>query len=108
LAQQNFHSLRQKQKESAADYIARTDLAVSTLAKLGEPVSANTWIFTLVNGLKPTFEEIRKGVMFGRAGFDTVIAVKDSIINEEIVSGHTKDKGKESKEKDRQYSICRV
>ena len=100
LAQQTFHSLRQKQKESAADYIARTDLAVSTLAKLGEPVSANTWIFTLINGLKPIFEETRKGVMFGRAGFDTVIAVKDSIINEEIVSGHSKDKGKESKEKD--------
>jgi hypothetical protein len=29
-----------------------------------------------------------------------VLAVKESIINEEIVSGHNKDKGKESKEKD--------
>jgi hypothetical protein len=102
MAQQTFHSLRQKQKESAADYIARTDLAVSTLAKLGEPVSANTWIFTLVNGLKATFEETRKGVMFGRPGFDTVLAVKDSIINEEIIStaGTPKDKGKDVKEKD--------
>ncbi len=54
-AQQNFHSLRQiATKESASDFIARTDLAVSTntLSKLGEPVSENTWIFALANGLK--------------------------------------------------------
>jgi hypothetical protein len=40
--------------------------------------------------------------MFGRPGFDTVLAVKDSIINEEIIStaGTQKDKGKDAKEKD--------
>jgi hypothetical protein len=104
LAQQNFHSLRQKAKESASDFIARTDLAVSTLSKLGEPVSENTWIFALANGLKAEFEDTRKGVLFGRPGYDTVLEVKKSIINEEIVlatmKDTSKDKTKEAKDKD--------
>ena len=101
LAQKNFHSLQQKSKESASAYIARVDLAVSNLTKLGEPVSDNTWIYALTNGLRTEFEETRKGVLFARTGFDTVLAIKESIINEEIVLGNGKDKVKEStKEKD--------
>ena len=95
-AQKSFHSLRQKAKESASDFIARTDLAVSTLTKLGEPVSDNTWIFALANGLKAEFDDTRKGVLFGRPGYDTVIDVKKSIINEEIVLATMKDNGKDT------------
>jgi hypothetical protein len=79
-------------------------LAVSTLTKLGEPVSENTWIFALANGLKAEFEDTRKGVLFGRPGYDTVIDVKKSIINEEIVLATMKDNGKvkvkDAKDKD--------
>ena len=39
IAQQKFHSLKQKNNESANTYIARVDLAVSSLSKLGEPGS---------------------------------------------------------------------
>ena len=56
-AQRTFHSLKQKTKESAYEFIARTDLAVSTLNKPGEPVSANTWIYALANGLKADFDD---------------------------------------------------
>ena len=77
--------------------------AQSTSAQphIAEPVSDNTWIYALTNGLRTEFEETRKGVLFGRTRFDTVLAIKESIINEEIVLGNSKDKAKEStKEKD--------
>ena len=105
-AQRTFHSLKQKTKESASVFIARTDLAVSTLNKLGEPVSANTWIYALANGLKADFDDTRKGVLFGRPGYDTVLAVKESIINEEIVLATIKDnvtKTKDTSDKDSQH-----
>jgi hypothetical protein len=51
LAQKTFHSLKQNAKESASAYISRAELAVSSLTKLHEPVSANTWIYALINGL---------------------------------------------------------
>jgi hypothetical protein len=38
IAQRKFHALQQKNNEKASDYIARVDLAVSNLAKLGENV----------------------------------------------------------------------
>ncbi len=79
-------------------------MAVSTLTKLGEPVSENTWIFALANGLKAEFEDTKKGVLFGRPSYDTVINVKKSIINEEIVlatmKDTSKDKVKDHKDKD--------
>jgi hypothetical protein len=79
-------------------------LAVSTLTKLGEPVSENTWIFALANGLIAESEDTKKGVLFERPGYDTVIDVKKSIINEEIVLATMKDTGKdkvkEAKDKD--------
>ena len=76
-------------------------MVVSTLAKLGEPVSANTWICTLVNGLKATFEETRKGVMFGRPGFDTVLAVKILLSTKKLFlqQALTKTKAKTLKKK---------
>ncbi len=55
IAQKKFHSMQQKPNETAKDYVSRVDLAVSTLTKLGEPISQNTWIFTLVNGLRPDY-----------------------------------------------------
>ncbi len=90
LAQKNFHSLKQNAKESASAYISRVDLAVSSLTKLHEPVSANTWIYALINGLRNEYTETRNGVLFARPGFDTVIAVKTSITNEEMVLNTTK------------------
>jgi hypothetical protein len=90
LAQKNFHSLKQNAKESASAYISRVDLAVSSLTKLHEPVSANTWIYVLINGLRTEFTETRNGVLFARPGFDTVIAVKTSITNEEMVLNTSK------------------
>ena len=90
LAQKTFHSLKQNAKESASAYISRADLAVSSLTKLHEPVSVNTWIYALINGLRPEYTETRNGVLFARPGFDTVIAVKTSITNEEMVLHTTK------------------
>ncbi len=67
-------------------------------------MSENTWIFALANGLKAEFEDTRKGVLFGRPGYDTVLEVKKSIINEEIVLATmrdtSRDKTKEAKDKD--------
>jgi hypothetical protein len=75
IAQKKFHSMQQKPNETAKDYISRVDFAVSTLTKLGEPISQNTWIFTLVNGLRPDYEETRTGLNFARAGFPPVVEV---------------------------------
>jgi hypothetical protein len=85
IAQRKFHALKQKNNETASAYIGRVDLAVSDLTKLGEPVSHNTWIFTLANGLRPEFSETRKGVNFAKAGFQTVLEVKNSILTEESI-----------------------
>ena len=96
IAQRKFHALKQKNNETASTYIGRVDLAVSDLAKLGEPVSHNTWIFTLANGLRPEFTETRKGVNFAKAGFQTVLEVKNAILTEESIynnqSGNHKHK----------------
>ena len=85
IAQKKFHALKQKNNETASAYIGRVDLAVSDLAKLGEPVSHNTWIFTLANGLRPEFTETRKGVNFAKKGFQSVLQVKTSILTEESI-----------------------
>ena len=85
IAQKKFHALKQKNNETASAYIGRVDLAVSDLAKLGDPVSHNTWIFTLANGLRPEFTETRKGVNFAKKGFQSVLQVKTSILTEESI-----------------------
>jgi hypothetical protein len=85
IAQKKFHALKQKNNETASAYIGRVDLAVSDLAELGEPVYHNTWIFTLANGLRPEFTETRKGVNYAKAGFQTVMHVKTSILTEESI-----------------------
>jgi hypothetical protein len=85
IAQRKFHALKQKNNETASAYISRVDLAVSDLTKLGEPVSHNTWIFTLANGLRPEYAETRKGVNFAKTGFQSVLEVKTSILNEESI-----------------------
>jgi hypothetical protein len=88
IAQKKFHSLQQKNNEKASDYIARVDLAVSNLAKLGENVSHNTWIYNLANGLRAEYKETRNGVNFAKPEFQTVLEVKKSILNEESVSNN--------------------
>jgi hypothetical protein len=101
LAQKTFHTIQQTSKESANAYISRVDLAVSSLTKLKEPVSENTWIYALINGLRPEFEETRKGVLYGRPGYDSVVAIKDSIINEEAVINNAKGKKPNDNPKDK-------
>jgi hypothetical protein len=96
IAQKKFHSLQQKNNEKASDYIARVDLVVSNLAKLGENVSHNTWIFNLVNGLRAEYKETRNGVNFAKPGFQTVLEVKKSILNEESVSNNEPGKVKQT------------
>jgi hypothetical protein len=92
IAQKTFHTLQQTAKESANAYISRVDLAVSSLTKLKEPVSENTWIYALINGLRSEFEETRKDVLYARPGYDSVGAIKESIINEEAVLNNAKGK----------------
>ncbi len=58
---------------------------MSSLAELGERVSDNTWIFTLANGLRSEYSETRNGFNFSKPGFQTVLEVKTSILNEEII-----------------------
>ena len=94
IAQQKFHSLKQKDKETANNYIARVDLAVSSLSKLAEPVSNNTWIFALVKGLRPEYEETKRGVNFAKPGFQSVIDVKKSILSEESIMDNASGKQK--------------
>ena len=96
IAQKKFHSLQQKNNEKASDYIARVDLAVSNLAKLGENVSHNTWIYNLANGLRAEYKETRNGVNFAKPGFQTVLEVKKSILNEESVSNNEPGKTKQT------------
>ncbi len=94
IAQQKFHSLKQKKNETTNNYIARVDLAVSSLSKLGEPVSQNTWIFALVKGLRSEYEETKKGVNFAKPGFQTVKDVKKSILSEESIMDNASGKQK--------------
>jgi hypothetical protein len=86
--------LKQKNNETANNYIARVDLAVSSLSKLGEQVSQNTWIFALVKGSRSEYEETKKGVNFAKRGFQTVIDVKKSILSEESIMDNASGKQK--------------
>ena len=59
----------------------------------------NSWLFILANGLRPEFVVTRKGVLFGERGFDSIMDVKNKIMQEETVNGISKpDKEKPPKD----------
>ena len=94
-----FNQMKMTAKESAKEYISRVDTAVSDLALLNEKVSMNSWLFILANGLRPEFVVTRKGVLFGETGFDSIMDVKNKIMQEETVNGISKpDKEKPPKD----------
>ena len=69
------------------------------MALLNEKVSVNSWLFILANGLRPEFVVTRKGVLFGERGFDSIMDVKNKIMQEETVNGIGKpDKEKPAKD----------
>ena len=59
-AQAQFYQMKMTSKETAKEYIARVDTAVSDLAMLNEKVSLNSWLFILANGLRPEFAVTKK------------------------------------------------
>jgi hypothetical protein len=85
-AQANFYQMKMTVKESAKEYIARVDTAVSDLAMLSEKVSLNSWLFILANGLRPEFTVTKKGVLFSEDGFKSIVEVKNKIMKEETVN----------------------
>jgi transposase InsO family protein len=104
-AQTAFYQIKMQAKEQAKDYIARVDTAVSDLAMLNEKVSNNSWRYILANGLRPDFKESKAGVLFSKTGYDTVIEVKNKILEEETINGIGKpDKADSKTEKD--YEIA--
>jgi hypothetical protein len=74
-AQTAFFQMAMNKKESAKDYIARVDTAVSDLAVLNEKVSINSWLF------------IKDGVNFAEKGFQTIPELKAMIMKEETILG---------------------
>jgi hypothetical protein len=74
-AQANFYQMKMTVKESAKEYIARVDTAVSDLGMLNEKVSLNSWLFILANGLRPEFAVTKKGVLFSETGYDSIVEV---------------------------------
>ena len=82
----NFNQMKMKAKETAKEYISRVDLAVSDLAVLKEKVSVNSWLFILANGLRAEFAVTKKGVLFMETGYDSIIDVKNKILQEESVN----------------------
>ena len=80
-----FNSLKMEKKESAKDYIARVDMAVSDLAILNERVSINSRLFTMANGLRKEFTESQNGILFGKNGYHSILEVKAAILKEETI-----------------------
>ena len=81
----NFNSIKMEKKESAKDYIARVDMAVSDLAILNERVSINSRLFTMANGLRKEFKESKNGILFSRDGYHSILEVKATILKEETI-----------------------
>ncbi len=94
-AQAQFFQMKMTVKESAKEYIARVDTAVSDLAMLNEKVSLNSWLFILANGLRPEFAVTKKGVLFSENGYGSIVEVKSKIMKEETINNI----GKPEKEK---------
>ena len=82
----NFNTLKMEKKESAKDFIARADMAVSDLALLNERVSVNLRLFTMANGLRKEFVECKNGILFNKDGFRTILEVKAAILKEETIN----------------------
>ena len=61
-AQSTFFQMTMNKKESAKDYIARVDSAVSDLSMLNERVSVNSYLFITAKGLRPEFKKCKEGV----------------------------------------------
>ena len=89
-AQAEFYSMKMTAKESAKQYIARVDSAVSNLSLLNEKVSVKSWLFILANGLRAEFAVNKKGVLFSEPGFDNIVDLKASIMKEETIIGISK------------------
>ena len=96
-AQASFYQMQMSKSESAKDYIARVDAAVSDLAILNEKVSLNSWLFILAKGLRTEFKKCKDGVLFAEKGFESIPQLKAMIMKEETILGIGKpDKLKES------------
>jgi hypothetical protein len=74
-----------EEKESAKDYIARVDMAVSDLALLNERVLLNSRLFTMANGLQKEFTESKNGILFSKDGYHSILQVKAAILKEETI-----------------------
>ena len=75
-AQAQFYQMKMTSKETAKEYIARVDTAVSDLAMLNEKVSLNSWLFILANGLRPEFAVTKKGVLFSENDMIQLLRLK--------------------------------
>jgi hypothetical protein len=78
-AQTAFFQMAMNKKESAKDYIARVDTAVSDLAVLNEKISINSWLFIMAKGLRPEFKKCKDGMNFAEKGFQTIPELKAMI-----------------------------
>ena len=72
-AQSTFFQMTMNKKESAKDYIARVDTAVSDLAILNEKISVNSYLFITAKGLRPEFKKCKDGVLFSEQGFGSIL-----------------------------------
>lgn len=75
-AQKEFFLMKQNKGESAKNYIARVDKAVSNLAILNEKISVNSWLFILANGLLPEYKKCKDGVSFSEPDYDSIPKLK--------------------------------
>jgi hypothetical protein len=95
-AQTAFYQMAMNKKESAKEYIARVDTAVSDLAILNEKVSINSWLFIMAKGLRPEFKKCKDGVNFAEKGFQTIPELKAMIMKEETILGISKPESNKS------------
>jgi hypothetical protein len=86
-AQAKFYQMNMNKTESAKNYIARVDEAVSDLAILNEKVSTNSWLFIMAKGLRAEFRKCKDGVLFAEKGFNTIPKLKEMIMKEETILG---------------------
>ncbi len=95
-AQSTFFQMTMNKKESAKDYIARVDSAVSDLSMLNERVSVNSYLFITAKGLRPEFKKCKDGVLFTEQGFGSILELKAMILKEETVLGIDKPESNKS------------
>jgi hypothetical protein len=96
-AQSTFFQMTMSKKESAKDYIARVDTAVSDLSILNEKISVNSYLFITAKGLRPEFKKCKDGVrLFSEQGFGSILELKAMILKEETVLGIAKPESNKS------------